>query len=1101
MPKPCAVCEFENPYGFKFCGNCGNKLDTSEISQSSPPPGEPATSRKTEGERRRLTVMFCDLVGSTALSHKLDPEDLRVVIRKYQDVCEKEVAKYDGHVAQYLGDGILAYFGYPRAHENDAHRAISSGLGILNAITELNEQLQATIETSISIRIGIHTGLVVIGNIGEKEASQQLALGAAPNIAAKLEGLAQPNTMVISSDTHELIREHFKCKDLGRKKIKGLDEELKVFQVISDLTMLKRFEFHSSTNLLPLVGRDEEVQQLLKYWEEAKRGHSHLVMLSAEAGMGKSRVLQTMVERVAHEEDLWLIPHQSSPYHRKTAFHPISQTMRRLGLKLKGDEDPEEQLTLLEDFLSHFSLPLQEVVPLFAGILTIPLEHSNYNPAPFSVEQQKLKIVNAMLSIFMKRAQEKNLLLVFEDLHWMDDASLELINQLINQSPKMNLLTIVSFRPQFEPTWRLKPHLIMMPLSNLFDHAVKAIIKRIAKGKKLPENLVEQIVKKTDGVPLFVEELTKMVLNSDMVKERTDTYELCEPISSLAIPNTLHDSLLARLDTMNTARSIAQVGAIIGRDFEYELIRDVSDMPEEQLRNCLDQLVDAELLVQSGAPPKAAFTFRHALIRDAAYQSLLKSQQQELHRQVASVITNRHADQVQEQPATLAYHFEKGREWDQAISYWILAGGKARQYQALEEALGYLQRALDLLPKLEDLEVKQMTELTILAAQAPILLMTAGWGSRLIFNASKRLEELSECQGDKMNLFRALRISTIYELFQGVTSRALTNAEKTLVIAKELERSDFIAEAYRIIGQTSLFNGDLNKSKTSFAKAISLNSSVDWGTLEFTSGNPIIISQAQSGHVLWMLGYPNQALDQVQLAVEQARTGELPYDQSICLFISSFISYWVGNIELCRNQAIECKKVSEDFGHNMFALEAITFIGASEVIDGKEQAGLKMIGDSISIREQRAKIGINLHTATFADLCRKVGEIEMGLQAISKSLRIAKKTNTQHFQSEIFRIKGDLLSTKDGLAYANEVAKCYETSMEIARAQKAKSLELRTAISLARWQQSEGKITEGLDMITGIYSWFKEGFETKDLQEAKKLIDELTIESLPNQST
>jgi len=1037
--------------------------------------------------------MFCDLVGSTALSHQLDPEDLRVVIQKYQDVCEKEVAKYDGHIAQYLGDGILAYFGYPKAHENDAHRAISSGLGILNAITELNEQLHNTIEISISIRIGIHTGLVVIGNIGEKEASQQLALGAAPNIAAKLESLAQPNSMVISYDTYELVMEHFKCKDLGKQSIKGVDEDLNVFQVISDLAMLNRFEFRSSTNLLPLVGRDEEVQQLLKYWEEAKRGNSHLVMLSAEAGMGKSRVLQTMVERVAHEEDLWLIPHQCSPYHRNTAFHPISQTMKRLGLKLKGDEDAEKQLALLEQFLSHFGLSLQEVVPLFAGILTIPLEQSNYHPTQFSVEQQKAKIVNAMLSIFMKRAQEKNLLLVFEDLHWMDDASLELINQLINQSPDMNLLTIVSFRPQFEPTWRLRPHLIMMPLSNLFDHAVKAIIKRIAKGKKLPENLVEQIVKKTDGVPLFVEELTKMVLNSDMVIEKDDGYELCGPLSSLAIPNTLHDSLLARLDTMNTARRIAQVGAVIGRDFEYSLIRDVSDMPEEQLRNCLEQLVDAELLVQSGAPPEAVFTFRHALIRDAAYQALLKSQQQELHKQVASIFTTQYADQVQELPATLAYHFEKGGEWEQAISYWILAGGKARQYQAFEEALGYLQQAMDLLPKLEDKETKLAMELRVLSIQAPILHMTAGWGSRLTSDASKRLEELSESQGDKMNLFRALSISTIYELFQGVTSLALSNAVKGLAIAKQLERPDFIAESYRMIGQTSLFSSDLTQSRRSFSKAISLKPSVNWGTSEFISGDPIIISQVQSGHVLWLLGYPDQALEIAQLAVEQARKRKLPYDQSICLFVSSFISYFVGNIALCRNLATECKKVSDDFGNNMLALEAITFIGACEVIDGEVQTGLKMIGDSISIREQRAKIGINLHTASFAELCHKAGEIEMGLQAISKALQVAGKTNDQHFRSEILRIKGDLLLAKDRDLYASKIDNCYQESMAISIEQKAKSLELRTAMSLARWQQSQGKISKAITTLSSVYSWFTEGFETKDLLEAKGLIDEIQL--------
>ncbi len=414
----CSACGFQNPIGFKFCGNCGTQI----ISERNQPPGPIEQSpvvKGTDAERRRLTVVFCDLVGSTALSQELDPEDLRVVVRKYQEVCQKEVAKYEGHIAQYLGDGILIYFGYPTAHENDAHRAISSGLGILNSITQLNQHLQQSIGTTISIRIGIHTGLVVIGSIGEKERSQQL--------------------------------------DLGEQKIKGIEPALRIYQVISDITSLKRLEHQSISNVLPLVGRDEEVQQLLKYWEDAKRGNSHVIMLNGEAGIGKSRIIETMISRIGHEDDLWLIPHQCSPYHRKTSYYPISQTMKRLDLELKGDEDTIVQLNRLEQFLDQFKLPLIDMVPLFASILAIPLEGSEYQSTIFSIEQQKQKINSAMLSLYMERAKTKNLLLVFEDLHWMDTSSLEVINQLVNQSPKINMLTLLSFRSEFEPMWRLRP--------------------------------------------------------------------------------------------------------------------------------------------------------------------------------------------------------------------------------------------------------------------------------------------------------------------------------------------------------------------------------------------------------------------------------------------------------------------------------------------------------------------------------------------------------------------------------------------------------------------------------------------------------------------
>ncbi len=1089
----CSACGFENPIGFKFCGNCGTQIIRGSI--QTPGSNEASQVNKDpDAERRRLTVMFCDMVGSTALSHELDPEDLRSVVRQYQEVCQKEVAKYEGHIAQYLGDGILIYFGYPTAHENDAHRAISSGLGILNSITKLNQQLQHTIGTSISIRIGIHIGLVVIGSMGEKEQSQQLALGAAPNIAAKLEGLAQPNSMVISAHTFELVEGHFKFKDLGKHKIKGVEPALRVYQVIGDTTALKRFDPDTTSNKIPLVGRDEEVQQLLKYWEDAKRGHSHVIMLSGEAGLGKSRILETMITRIAHEDDLWLIPHQSSPYHQKISYHPITQTMKRLGLELTGDEDTGEQLHRLEQFLNQFQLPLPEMVPLFAGIMAISLEDSEYRSTPFSIEQQNQKLKNAMLSIYMGRAKEKNLLLVFEDLHWMDTASLGVINQLVSQSPKINMLTLVTFRPEFEPMWRLKPHLIMMPLSNLFDDAIKAIIDKIAKGKQLPASLVDQIIQKTDGVPLFVEELTKMVLNSEMMVEHEDRYELNGPLSSLTIPNTVHDSLVARLDRMAVARKIAQVGSVIGREFEYSLIMAASEMEEVQLRKCLDQLVQAELLLQSGAFPDASFKFKHALIRDAAYQSLLKSRRQQLHALVASTMINQYPSGVLEHPATTAYHFEKGGMVKQAIEHWLMAGNKVIQHQAFEEALEYLQRALKLLPELKSEADKSALELKILAVQAPIFLMTAGWASELTFIASSRLEQLAEEHGDQISLFKALRISTIYELFNGIPSKALNKAKKALAIAKDVGKIDFKIEAYRLIGQTSIFNGLLLQSKESFDSAISLNSS---NNIQVSSelGDPGIISLIQSSHVLWQLGYPDQGIQRAEMALSQAQKSGHPYDLCICLFLSSMVAHWCGNTALCLEHSSRCVDLSKEFGIKFFGQESITFVGASQVINGNVQQGLEMMIDAIAARPNLARQGFPVHSTTLADICLTLGKYEIGLDIMERSFELFDDTNDQFLRSEVFRIKGDLLFGQDYKAFSNEIESCYSNSLEISRSQAAKSLELRTAMSIAHLRKSQGRIAEGLDLVSNLYSSFEEGFTTKDLIKAKTLIDEMSVSS------
>ena len=637
----CSSCGFKNPPGFKFCGNCGTQILQN---QGSALPQQPVTTprpeKRTEAERRHLTVMFCDLVGSTALSNELDPEDLRAIITEYQGVCQKVVARYEGHIAQYLGDGILVYFGYPAAHENDAHRAVSSGLGILEAVQQFNKRLEKSNGIRISVRIGIHTGHVVIGDMGSTGQIQQLALGATPNIAARLEGLAEPNTLIISADTYALVQLFFLCEDKGEQKVKGIPTPIKVYRVVHENVARSRFEAsQDDSDQVTLVGRDDEVNRLVGLWEDAKQSKSHIVLLSGEPGVGKSRVLQALMAHVAADSDAWLNIHQCSPYHKGTAFHPIAEVIEHVVLQLTGDESSTEKISRLEGFLLQYGFSLQEMVPLFASIMAVPLEGTAYQPTQFSAEQQKQRIIGAFITMCLERSSEQNLLLVFEDIQWIDPSTLDIITQLINQPPSLNILTVLSFRPEFSPPWRMQPHINPMSLSNLSRDAVKEIIVQIGAGKRLPEELIEQIIQKTDGIPLFVEELTKMVLGSEMIREHDDHYELSGPISSLSIPSTLHDSLVARLDRMSHTKEIAQIGAAIGREFRYGLINIASNMEEEAMRECLNQLVEAELLLQRGVSPKANFKFRHVLIRDAAYQSLLKSQQQSIHQRIALSLT------------------------------------------------------------------------------------------------------------------------------------------------------------------------------------------------------------------------------------------------------------------------------------------------------------------------------------------------------------------------------------------------------------------------------------------------------------------------------
>lgn len=1092
----CSSCGFENPPGFKFCGNCGMTILQKQASNLPQPAEVSQPERGNEAERRHLTVMFCDLVGSTALSNELDPEDLRAVITEYQNVCEKVVARYEGHVAQYLGDGILVYFGYPVAHENDAHRALSSGLGILEAVQRFSKHLEESNRPGISARIGIHTGHVVIGDMGGTGQGQPLALGVAPNIAARLEGLAEPNTMFISADTYKLVQRFFLCEDKGEHSVKGIPTPLRIYRVIHENMAKSRFE--ASQNGLdqsPMVGRDKEIEQLKELWQNATQGKSQVVLLSGQPGVGKSRILQALMAHVAADSDAWLNAHQCSPYHKGTAFYPLAEAIKHVALQLSDDEPSVEKISRLEGFLLQYGFSLEEMVPLFANILALSMEGTIYQPTPFSVEQQKQKIMGAFIHMYLERSVEQNLLLVFEDIQWMDASSLEVITQLTDQPPTLNMLTVLSFRPELNPPWHMQPHITPMSLSNLPGEAVREIIIKIAGNKQLPREIIDQIIRKTDGVPLFVEELTKMVLGSEILQEHDDHYELRGPVSSLSIPSTLHDSLVARLDSMSHTKKIAQIGAVIGREFSYELINAASHMPEKAMGACLRELVEAELLLQRGVPPKATFTFRHALIRDVAYQSLLKSQQQRFHQRIAEALTQKIPVLAENHPEVAAYHFEKAGMFHQAVVYWIAAGDKIRQHLAYDQTLTYMQRGLTLIEKIENEEDRSTLELKLLTIQAPVLIMTEGFSSSAAYEASCRMKELAEQQKDSMSLFQALRGVIVHQLFVGKAKVALHFAQEALDIAKSLQVNEVLMEAYRLIGQTSIYVGKLALSLASFDKSISLYKATDRDTLSRLIGSdPEVFSMIQSSHVLWYLGYPEQALARAKGALEKAHVLQRSYTQVLCSFISSLVSLYCGHIQDTSNHAQSCIALSEEYGLSMFSNEAKLFLGATMIENGKVEEGFQMVQTSLKGRLERNLLsGIHMHMSVLIDQYLKTAKLAEGLKAANKAIALSKQSDDQLFLSELYRLKGELLLAKKGEASLGEVEDCFNKSIKIAREQESRSFELRSAMSMAKVWKSQGKVAEGLELVSSIYNWFQEGFETRDLMEAKHLIETLSV--------
>ena len=655
--------------------------------------------------------MFCDLVDSTQLSRQLDPEDYRAVVRAYQGAAAAVIQRFDGYMAQYLGDGLLVYFGYPHAHEDEAQRAVQASLELVEAMAPLNTRLESQYRVRVAVRIGLHTGLVVIGEMGGGNRQEQLAMGDTPNIAARLQGLAAPNTVVLSAVTARLVHEAFALEERGLHHFKGVAEPMAVFRVLGPQESPDDEEEAGPARVPFLVGRDEEVGLLLRRWEQSKEGLGQVVLLSGEAGIGKSALMQTLREHVGRE-GCTRLTFRCSPYHTNSALYPVIAHLQRL-LRWERDEAPEARFAKLERVLDASRQPLAEVVPLLAALLAVPLPEGRYAALTLTPQQQRQQTLDTLVAWLLAEAERQPVLAVYEDLHWADPSTLELLGALLEQAPTVPMLTVLTFRPVFVPPWPSRSHLTPITLNRLERPQVEALITHLAGGKALPAEVVAHIVAKTDGVPLFVEELTKMLLESDLLQEDTQHYVLTGPLTAVTIPATLQDSLMARLDRLGAARDVAQLGAVVGREFAYDVLQALAPLDEATLQARLAQLVEAELLYQRGRPPRARYVFKHALIQDAAYASLLKSTRQQVHQQIAQVLEARFPALVETQPELVAQHYTAAGCAEQAVVYWQRAGQQASDRSAHLEAISHLTTGIELLKTLPETPEHTQQALTL----------------------------------------------------------------------------------------------------------------------------------------------------------------------------------------------------------------------------------------------------------------------------------------------------------------------------------------------------------------------------------------------------
>jgi class 3 adenylate cyclase/predicted ATPase len=1047
-----------------------------------PDTGPAAAAPARDAERRQLTVLFCDLVGSTALSGELDPEDMSALIRTYQNAVAGEILRFEGHVAKFMGDGVLAYFGWPMAHEDDAERAVRAGLATVDALA----RQQPAAGEPLAARVGIATGLVMVGElIGEGAAREEAVVGETPNLAARLQALAAPGKVVISQATRRLVGGLFELTDLGPTRLKGFALPLAAFRVEGEGHALGRFEALHGERVTPLIGREHELAMLMERWARAKDGDGQVILIAGEAGIGKSRLLRALREQLAGEPHVAL-RHFCSPYHTNSALHPIVAQLERAAGFAAADQDAA-RLGKLEVLLGRATERLDEAVPLVAALLGVPSD-GRFPALNLSPQRQKQRTLEVLVEQLAGLARERPVLDFYEDLHWADPSTLELLDLLVERVRTLPVLVVITHRPEVSPLWSGQAHVTALTMNRLGRRQVAALVKRVSAGKALPGEVLDQILARTDGVPLFVEELTKAVLESGLLTEAGDRYELSGPLPPLAIPTTLHDSLMARLDRLAPVKEVAQTGAVVGREFAHELVAAVSPLPENKLREALDQLVASELVFRRGTPPDATYNFKHALVQDAAYLSLLKSRRQQLHAKIAEVLERQFPHTALE---VLAHHLTEAQQYAQAVPKWLAAGQAATTRSAYAEAAANLRRGLEVVGQIAD-PTRQIGEEIRLQNALGFALIARGPVPD-VADAYERARALCSHVDLPRELFTARFGLWFFSHMRLDLEGTARFSDELLAMVEEEDDSALALEAHHAAWTTGWPRGELEKSLAHAAAGIDLYSRERHHTLAnvYAGHDPGVCARCSHGLVCWLLGFPDRAAERVEEALALARDLQHPFTLALTLALGSIVRQFRQEPEQVRELGRQTFAHCTEQGFGFHGPQGLILEGWALAALGQIHKGVEQMRQGLaSLRAVGADARRSYFLGLLAEVCLRVGQRDAGLDALSEALDLVESNGEHWWQAELHRLQGELLLTGAGNGEARACS-CFERALDVSRQQKARSLELRAATSLARLWAKQGKHDQARDLLAPVYDWFTEGFETADLKTAKALLDEL----------
>ena len=1031
-------------------------------------------------ERRQVTVLFSDLVGSTALSARMDPEDLRDIISAYQKCVADTVGRFAGFVAKYMGDGVLVYFGYPQAHEDDAERAVRAGLELIQAVGTLKTG------SPLQTRIGIATGLVVVGDlIGSGEALEHGIVGETPNLAARLQAVAEPNTVVIADSTRKLLGSLFELQDLGGKDLKGIAEPVRAWAALHASSVESRFEA-LRTATTPLVGREEEVDLLLRRWEQAKRGDGCVVLISGEPGIGKSRLAQTMVERLAGEPHIRL-RFFCSPHHLDSALYPVIAHLERAA-GFHRDDTAEQRIEKLEAMLAQATNDLGAVAPLIADLLSVPIG-DRYPALDLTPQKRKEKTLAALASQVEGLSTREPVLMVYEDVHWSDPTTRESLDLLLDRLSVRRVLAIITFRPEFAPPWLGRPHVTMLTLNRLASRHRTEIIGHVVGGKPLPKEIAEQIADRTDGVPLFIEELTKSVVESGLVTEVGDRYAVTVAAAPLAIPTTLHASLLARLDRLAPTREVAQIGAALGRSFSHELIAAVAQMPQQKLDEALEQLVAAELIFRRGTSPDAEYTFKHALVQDAAYSTMLRSRRQQLHGLISGKLEALFPEIVKKQPEVLARHCAEAGLTAKAVGYLLMAAQQSMARSAMSEAEAQIRQGLELVAALAANTEAEQLELELQMLLGNVLFATSGYAAPEVATAFVRARQLCEKLDRPHDLAVLLSSQSIYHVLAGELNLANQESDACLALARERNDTDLELVGCSVSTIARFHIGDFTAANRDAAKALKLYDPGNPFLSRFSNDlqvNALIFlfrSQTYLGHLDRARAYRDEAL---ACARQRIHGHTLVTVQAISFEVDDVIGLDPAVLQI-RAEELRANTDRSQFPYWIAA--ELGYRGTSLLGLGQTDDALELLVEGLAKFKAAGAVTTAPRWLTLiAEALRRAGRLGEALQRLDEAERQIEATQERWYEAEMHRMYGACLIATGDLASAESR---FNRALSVARLQHAKLWEICAATNLAQLWRDQGRRLEARNRLAPIYGWFSEGLDTPVLQNANVLLNEL----------